>query len=60
VNKLSNQEKNNQNISENIKNGAGAVFHSVHKGLEATENAAMNAVDATANAIDNLTDNDKR
>ncbi|WP_309863506.1 hypothetical protein [Bacillus sp. SLBN-46] len=60
MNKLSNQEKNNQNISENIKNGAGAVFHSVHKGLEATENAAMNAVDTTANAIDNLTDNDKR
>ncbi|WP_307284429.1 hypothetical protein [Bacillus sp. SORGH_AS_0510] len=60
MNELSNQEKNNKNVSENIKNGAGAMFHSIHKGLEATENAAMNAVDATANAVDNLTDNDKR
>jgi hypothetical protein len=40
-----NNKPNSQNVSENIKDTAEAVFHSVHKGLEATENAAMNAVD---------------
>ena len=55
-----NSKRNTQNVSKNIKDTAGAVFHSVHKGLEATENAAMEAVDATTNAINNLTDNDKR
>lgn len=49
-----NNEQNNQSVSENIKDTAGAVFHSVHQGLEATENAAMNAVDATANAVKKL------
>ncbi|QOR64934.1 hypothetical protein IM538_13885 [Cytobacillus suaedae] len=51
---------NNRNVSENIKDTAGAAFHSIHRGLEVTENAAMNAVDETAEAISNLTDNDKR
>lgn len=55
-----NNKRNSQDISENIKDTAGAVFHSVHKGLEVTENAAMKAVDATANAISDLTNNDKR
>ncbi|MGJ7922559.1 hypothetical protein [Neobacillus sp. LXY-4] len=55
-----NNKQNNQTVSENIKDGAGAAFHSIHKGLEATENAAMNAVDATANAVNNLTNNKKR
>jgi hypothetical protein len=52
-----NNEQMNQSLSENIKDTAGAAFHSVHRGLEATENAAMNAVDATTNAVKNLTDN---
>ncbi|MBE4909895.1 hypothetical protein IMZ08_17815 [Bacillus luteolus] len=51
---------NNQNVSENIKDKAGAAFHSIHRGLEVTEDAAMNAVDATAEAISNATDNDNR
>ncbi len=49
---------NNRNVSENIKDTAGAAFHSIHRGLEVTENAAMNAVDETAEAISNLTDDD--
>ncbi|SEN72193.1 hypothetical protein SAMN05192533_11866 [Mesobacillus persicus] len=49
-----------QNVSEKIKDGAGAAFHSVHSALEATENAAMSAVDATANAISDLTDDEKK
>jgi hypothetical protein len=48
-----------QNVSEKIKDGAGAAFHSVHSVLEATENAAMSAADATANAISNLTDDER-
>ena len=52
-----NNEQKNQSLSENIKDTAGAAFHSVHRGLEATENAAMNAVDATTDAVKNLTDN---
>ncbi|MHC0039592.1 hypothetical protein [Pseudoneobacillus sp. C159] len=54
-----NQDKN---VSEGVKNVAGNAFHAMHAGLEATENAAMNAVDATADAIDKLTDdtNDNR
>lgn len=55
---MANQDPN-QNVSENIKDTAGAAFHSIHRGLEVTENAAMNAVDATAKAINNVTDNDK-
>ncbi len=55
---MANQTDNNkQSASENIKETAGAAFHSIHRGLEATENVAMNAVDATTKAINNLTDN---
>lgn len=54
-----NNEQNNRKVSENIKESAGAVFHSVHSALEATENVAMNAVDATTNAVTKLTGNDK-
>jgi len=50
---LSNQ-RDNQSISESVKDAAGAAFHGVHSALEATEDAAMNAVDATANAVNNL------
>ncbi|MBM7660259.1 DNA-binding ferritin-like protein [Bacillus mesophilus] len=57
---MGNQDRNNRNVAENIKDTAGAAFHSIHKGLEATENAAMNAVDKTAEAIDNVTENDNK
>lgn len=56
---MSNQEQNNQNVTEGIKNTAGQAFHSMHNALEATENAAMNAVDATANAINNMTNDEE-
>ena len=49
--------RDNNNISESVKDTAGAAFHGVHSALEATENAAMNAVDATADAITNLKEN---
>lgn len=55
-----NNKRDSQDVSEKVKDTAGAVFHSVHKGLEATENAAMNAVDATTDAINNLTNNDEQ
>jgi hypothetical protein len=48
--------RENDGVAESIKETAGAGFHGVHKALEATENAAMNAVDATADAVRNLTD----
>ncbi|MDL4839799.1 hypothetical protein [Aquibacillus rhizosphaerae] len=44
--------KNNK-TAENIKDTAGAAFHTVHSALETTEDAAMSAVDATAEAIEN-------
>lgn len=53
-----NKKQNERDISEGIKDTAGAAFHSVHKALEVTENAAMNAVDATANAVNDLTDDE--
>lgn len=52
--------KNSQNdngVAESIKNTAGSAFETVHNALEATENVAMKAVDATKNAVDNLTGN---
>ncbi|MCM2532253.1 hypothetical protein NDK43_07390 [Neobacillus pocheonensis] len=52
-----NNRRNDQSFSENVKDTAGAAFHGVHSALEATENAAMSAVDATANAVNNLTEN---
>ena len=57
---MANRDRNNQDVTENIKDTAGAAFHSIHKGLEATENAAMNAVDKTAETINNVTDNDNK
>ncbi|MEH6907670.1 hypothetical protein [Neobacillus drentensis] len=48
---------NNQSVSEGIKETAGAAFHVVHSALETTENVAMSAVDATSNAVSNLTGN---
>jgi hypothetical protein len=50
---------NSTEVAQRVKNTAGAAFHSIHNGLEATENAAMNAVDTTANAVSNLTGNNK-
>lgn len=44
-------------VSEGIKETAGAAFHTVHSALETTENAAMSAVDATTNAVNNLVGN---
>jgi DNA-binding ferritin-like protein len=49
-------KNDDKNVSESIKNVAGNAFHAMHDGLEATENAAMKAVDTTADAIENLTD----
>jgi DNA-binding ferritin-like protein len=49
-------KNDDKNVSESIKNVAGNAFHAIHDGLEATENAAMKAVDSTAEAIDKLTD----
>lgn len=61
MSKLANQnQKNNRNVAQSIKNTAGAAFHSVHNALEVTEDAAMNAVDRTADAIDNMKTNNKR
>jgi hypothetical protein len=54
---MANQRKNNEGISEGIKNTAGSAFETVHNALEATENIAMKTVDATKNAVDNLTGN---
>jgi hypothetical protein len=34
---------------------AFTAFHAVHKGLETTEDVAMNTVDATSNAVNNVT-----
>jgi len=56
--KLANRNNNNNSVSEGIKETAGAAFHTIHSALETTENVAMNAVDATTNAVNNLTDNE--
>ncbi|MFZ3590259.1 hypothetical protein ACOI1C_13580 [Bacillus sp. DJP31] len=47
-----------KSVSKGIKNTAGAAFHTVHSALETTENIAMGAVDATTNAVKNLTGNE--
>jgi hypothetical protein len=52
-----NNEQNNKSVAEGIKETAGAAFHTVHSALETTENAAMNAVDATKNIVNDLTKN---
>ncbi|WP_042460636.1 hypothetical protein [Neobacillus dielmonensis] len=51
--------ENNQGIANSIKETAGSAFHTVHSALETTENVAMSTVDAAANAVNNLTGNDK-
>lgn len=51
--------RQNDQVSEGIKETAGAAFHAVHSALETTENAAMTAVDATASAVKNATENVK-
>jgi hypothetical protein len=48
-------KNDDKNVSESIKNVAGNAFHAMHDGLEATEDAAMKAVDATADAVEKLT-----
>lgn len=45
-----------RDVAQDVKNTAGSAFETMHNALEATENAAMNAVDATSEAIENLTD----
>lgn len=57
---MANERKKQQDngIAEGIKNTAGSAFETMHNALELTENAAMSTVDATKNAVDNLTDND--
>ena len=54
---MSNNNEQKDTITNNIKDSAGAVFHATHKALEATENAAMGAVDTTSKAIKNVTGN---
>lgn len=55
---------NQQNIDQQgnpipkaIKDTAGAAFHAVHNALEKTEDAAMNTVDKTSNAVNGLAKN---
>lgn len=53
-----NNNNNNNSVTEGIKETAGAAFHTIHSALETTENVAMSAVDATKNAVDNITGNE--
>ncbi|WP_226035172.1 hypothetical protein [Aquibacillus saliphilus] len=53
---MPNNKKNK--TAENIKDTAGAAFHTAHSALETTEDAAMGAVDATADAVKNATNNE--
>ncbi|MCA1030617.1 hypothetical protein LCL95_06115 [Bacillus timonensis] len=57
ANQRNNENKND--IAENIKDTAGSAFEAVHNALEATENFAMKTVDATNNAVNNLTEKAK-
>ncbi|MGX6443913.1 hypothetical protein ACWM35_11925 [Neobacillus sp. K501] len=52
-----NSHTDDNGIAESIKNTAGSAFETVHNALEATENIAMKAVDATKNAVNNVTGN---
>jgi len=54
------RKKINTDVSEGIKNAAGAMFHEAHDALEAVENAAMNAVDATAEAVEDIKEDFKK
>jgi hypothetical protein len=53
---MSTERNNNKSVTESLKETAGSAFHTVHSALETTENIAMNAVDATTKAVNNLTD----
>ncbi|WP_186577858.1 hypothetical protein [Aquibacillus kalidii] len=55
---MGNKKKNQ--TAENIKETAGAAFHNVHSALETTENAAMEAVDVTAEAVEEITNDSKK
>ena len=58
TNQRENQNQQNSNsIAEGLKNTAGSAFETVHNALEATENVAMKAVDATSNAVNSVTGN---
>lgn len=57
---MSNQNNQKNNVKHAVKEGAGAAFHSAHQALEATENAAMTAVDKTSEAVSKVTDNDNK
>lgn len=46
-------------VTKKIKDAAGSAFHRAHRALETAEDAAMNAVDATANTISNLLDDEE-
>lgn len=56
---MANQQRD-KDVRNRIKDAAGAAFHGAHQALETTEDAAMNAVDATANAINNLRGNESK
>lgn len=53
------EKQQNDGIAEGIKNTAGSAFETLHNALELTENAAMNTVDATKNAVNNLTEEER-
>jgi hypothetical protein len=50
-------KQNDKGVAQGVKETAGAAFHALHSALETTENVAMNAVDATKNAAENLMGN---
>ncbi|SDN61074.1 hypothetical protein SAMN05518871_106138 [Psychrobacillus sp. OK028] len=52
-------QRNNSSVAKSIKNTAGSAFETAHNALEATENIAMNTVDATENATKKLTGKNK-
>ena len=54
-----NIDQQGNQIPKAIKDTAGAAFHAVHSALEKTEDAAMNTVDKTSNAVNGLTDKAK-
>lgn len=52
-----NVDQQGNQIPKAIKDTAGAAFHAVHNALEKTEDAAMNTVDKTSNAVNGLAKN---
>ncbi len=53
-------QKNVTRTAKTVKDGADAMFDSIQAGAEATESAAMNAVDKTADALNRAFDDDER